>query len=252
MKEKESIKNNTAEKANYNEKYKKIINFIINCRIFIFLTKILTAINELNTGVSCKLAHDKVKDLKYYDTDEILEYVTVNYTDSKNFKNINKEKLVEDLISFKTYKVDIEVSSQSVDRITGFLSILATSVSIILAYLLAALEHSTGQDSGFIVRNIIFLILIIILIVLFYSPVVVSIFLRNSKHNKLKVINHAIYILEAIKEDIVEVPETRNFDVNVDYLIDKKSETRDYAIKVTEILDDKSKWFIDLNQFRTF
>lgn len=62
---------------------------------------------------------------------------------------------------------------------------------------------------------------------------------KRSESSKLKIINNAIYILEAIKdEDMVEIPETRVFEVEVDNLVDQPSEPRKYSVKVKESLED--------------
>lgn len=137
--------------------------------------------------------------LKYLKKDQILNYVRKNYIESKPS---NKAQLINDLNTFKTYRVDIEKNLQHQGIISGFFSTIATVISIIIAYELGVMKSSTNGNlsSGLIVA---------LTIVIGSLAILLANLCKNSEMNKVKVLNNAIYILEALKEEIYNNPECR-------------------------------------------
>lgn len=185
------------------------------------LKKNLRSLKLVDKNISYNLSFNNVKDLKKFKRLEILEYINDYYINEKEFK---KEELINDLIAFKTYKDDLKliVENQSV-----FFSVLTL--------LLALLAIATSLESEHIPDGIalaIFIILLVLIALIFGTYMN----LRENKEsdfNKLKVVNNAIHILEAIKEDMVEVPEI--FDVEVKNLNGEKAEPRRYSVKVRKV-----------------
>ena len=141
--------------------------------------------------------------------DEIEEYIKSNYI---NNIIIEKNKLINDLVIFKTYRDELNLI---IENQNFFVNILA----VILAITAIAFSSGFNQESNGIVLAII--ILIITLIILVFWTYMYYRERKKSDFNKLKTINNVVYILEAIKDNLDEVPE--NFDVEVKHLNGEKA-----------------------------
>lgn len=191
------------------------------------LKKNLQTIKLVRKNISYNLSFNKVKDLKKFKRLEILKYINDYYINEKELK---KEDLMNDLIAFKTYKDELEliVENQNV-----FFSVLA----LLLALLAIATSLKSERLSDGIA--LVIFIILLVLIGLIFGAYLIFRENKESDFNKLKVVNNAIHILEDIKEDMVEVPETWNIDVEVVNSIGEKTGSRKYSIKVTESLENK-------------
>ena len=211
---------------------------------------------DLRTAKMCKqnflfeLSYEKVKDLNYLTREEILRYINDNYINDKEFK---KEDLINDLIAFKTYKDYVEEIVAKDDILEKLFSVFINVLSIFTAFKIGMLQIQSQMISGKAVEDDFSIIEILLqkrllplnILVLGSLVIYFSIFLirygNKSESSKLKTLNNAIYILEAIKEDMVEVPEIKKFDIEVDSIGNKVSEPRKYSFKVKESLEDNSK-----------
>lgn len=165
---------------------------------------------------------------------EIEDYINSHYVDQEY---IDKTKITNDLVIFKTYRDDLKIDTENDGKFPNLLSIIMTVYIAFLSLeiadrsnyfselfrlkekkadnsMIAEMSEKIHQVSG----NILVIISIIILISLFTLLFSVIRTGKRSKTNRLKVVNNVVYILEAIKENLVEVPE--NFDVEVKNLID--------------------------------
>lgn len=197
---------------------------------------------------SYELSYEKVKDLNYLSREEILRYINDNYINDNDFE---KKNLINDLIAFKTYREYVKEIVAKEDILEKFLSVYINILSIFTALTIGMLQIQSQMISGktveddFSIIKILFEKRIAPLSILIFGCIVFyfcNFLIRHGKRSessKLKIVNNAIYILEAIKEDMVEVPE--NFDVEVKNLIGEKVESRRYSVKVRESLEDKSK-----------
>ena len=154
--------------------------------------------------------------LKYFKKDKILKYVKKNYIEHKPS---NKANLINDLNTFKTYRVDIEKNLQHQGIISGFFSTIATVVSIIIAYELGVIQSSTDE-------NLSRVLIVALTIVIASLAILLANLCKNSEMNKVKVLNNAIYILESLKEEIYNNPECRIEEI-------KSSEIED-SIEITK------------------
>lgn len=180
------------------------------------------------------------------DIKEIKEYIEDNYV---NADFVNKHELINDLNIFKTireeYKIKNEVNTIYNEVLSLIITIVTISLTLAIGFL--ALDKQVVQSFSsnpdnfykinfkFILRMMKFFVQIIIISM-------VLLYLRRNKssvYNKLKTINHVIFTLEFIKENLVEVPE--KFDVEVKNLIDEKAESGKYSVKVRKSLEDKGK-----------
>lgn len=150
-----------------------------------------------------------------------MNYINKNY--------IEIEKLINDLVVFKTYKDKIELEMADFQFLISILAICAT----IFTSLLNGIPSS--HDKFPYIKGL-YLFMYALYIFMLY---IIDRVPRKTKFNKLKTIDNVIYTLEAIKENLVEVPEI--FDVEVKNLIDEKAEPRRYSVKVRESLERKSK-----------
>lgn len=143
--------------------------------------------------------------LNYFEKDKILQYVKDNYIKRKPS---NKANLINDLNTFKTYRVDIEKNLQHQGIISGFFSTIATVVSVILAFELGLIQSSKNGNLNLklINEDIKWLLIVAVFIVIGSLAILLTNLCKNSEMNKVKVLNNAIYILEAIKEDMYNTP----------------------------------------------
>lgn len=174
--------------------------------------------------------------LKYLKKDQILNYVRENYIESKPS---NKAQLINDLNTFKTYRVDIEKNLQLQGIISGFFSTIATVVSILTAYELGVIQNSTNGnlDLKIIYENLSDGLIVALTIVIGSLAILLANLCRNSEMNKVKVLNNAIYILEALKEEVYNNPECRIEDKK-DEDQEIKSEDSIEITKPEDILED--------------
>lgn len=186
------------------------------------------------------------KDPQEMNIQEIKKYIEDNYVNSEY---INKYELINDLNIFKAFREEIKIKGESDKFYTDTLSLMITVFSIFSAVAVGLLsvkedivkENNFNIDT-FYATNFNFVynsIKIILIMALFYFGVYYLRVYRKSGLNKLKTINHVIFTLEFIEENLVEVPE--DFDVEVKKLTGEKAEPRRYYVKVKEILEDKSK-----------
>lgn len=191
------------------------------------LKKNLQTIKLVRKNISYNLSFNKVKDLKKFKRLEILKYINDYYINEEELK---KEDLMNDLIAFKTYKDELEliVENQNV-----FFSVLALLLAL-LAIATSLKSERLSDGKAFVI-----FIILLVLIGLIFGAYLIFRENKESDFNKSKVVNNAIHILETIKENMVEVPQTWNFDVEVDNLIGQVSKSRKYSIKVTESLENK-------------
>ncbi len=164
---------------------------------------------------------------------------------------IDRGKLENDLVIFKTLKEDLEISINKDIFLVNCFSILTAVFAVMAAvdnnkpriftgkfslsglFKMCLIEQKSNSDAFIIIG---FYSLLTILLIAFLLGSWAS---KSYFPNKIKSVNHAIFTLEAIKENLVEVPE--NFDVEVKKLTGEKAEPRKYSVKVKESLEDKSK-----------
>lgn len=180
--------------------------------------------------ISYKLSYNDAKDLKNYDKQGILNYINDNYINDKKFE---KKNIINDLVTLKTYRDNIEIYFKNRELFTGFLTALATVSAILISFLIAASENVRGEALTFVFDNIDWVLKIALFTILIYFVVLAVNFCGNSKSNKLKVVNKAINILEAINEDMDKDPDTWKFNLEVANS-EESIATNSYSVKVTE------------------
>lgn len=151
--------------------------------------------------IEYKLAYCKTNQLSF-SNEEIVDYINVNYI--KN-DEIIEENLLNDLITFKTYKTDRKVKISRFDvvqnGISTFLSLLAVVMSFSAACLSSEFisKYVIRQDiTIWIVKNIFAVFMVFSLIFLTF---VIKRLGKDSISRDMKFIDNAIYTLETIKED---------------------------------------------------
>ena len=186
------------------------------------------------------------KDPQEMNIKEIKEYIEDNYV---NADFVNKYELINDLNIFKSLREEIKIKDNShkflVDTVSFLITILAIALAVAVGFLsvedkvvslkFCDVEKFYKTNMNFVLSTIKMLPEIGALYIFLYYMAVG----KNFGLNKLKTINHVIFTLEAIEENLVEVPE--NFDVEVKNLSDEKVESRRYSVKVKESLEDNSK-----------
>lgn len=160
-----------------------------------------------------------------------LDYIEENYV-NKDF--IEKRKLINDLVVFKTYKDKIELEMADFQFLVSILAICATIFCGIL-------NGISTHDDIFFDTTVLYLLLYAVYIFFLYISDRVP---KRTKYNKLKSINNVIFTLEAIKENLVEVPEDKAYKLVAKRLINEKPDEcldPNYYVMFWESLEDKSK-----------
>lgn len=151
--------------------------------------------------IEYKLAYGKTKH-KYFENKEILNYINENYL--KN-DNIIEENLLNDLITFKTYRSQVEEYIANGKIFQDALNFYITVISVIISIYFGVLSIEKDLNATLFVEmmkdNIIIFILVLLL---FIFPISIAIARTSDKSqsSKIKFINNAIYTLETIKEDM--------------------------------------------------
>ena len=136
--------------------------------------------------------------------DQIKDYIYKNYYGKLNKpEEIDRDKLLNDLVVFKAYKEDLEINIKNdsliKDIFTLFISVLGIYVSIPSILQEIGTNRLETANNG---DTIILIGFATIFIVVFS---VIWVFIRTDKKSdssRLKVVNYGIYTLEAIKEEM--------------------------------------------------
>ena len=188
------IKNGLILKKSEDGFFLRTIKKIISNNFLRAIKKIIS-----NNEVWYKLSYDE-QEHKYFDKEFLIEYLNEKYLDDKNKeidennlddknKEIYEKNLINDLITLKTYRDDVDTIVRKQSDFGQFLTICLAMISIIINVKLnPGSEKTLLAISG----------LIVLLSFLYYWFCTGS----NSESAKIKFITNAIYTLETIKEDM--------------------------------------------------
>lgn len=198
----------------YDGKIKNGIELEGNC-IQRIIMKILKKLSE-KTEVWYSLSYDEEKH-RYFDKNFLLSYLSDNYLNNK--EDIEPTKLSNDLITFKTYRDDVDINVRKQNDFYQFLTIAIAIISILAS-------NFIGDNTDKIIKELfskelfikylfikyqfikaIFIVIIIFVLVGFVHYLTTT--CSHSEAYKLKVINNVIYTLEAIKEDMDKYENSR-------------------------------------------
>ena len=179
---------------------------------------------------------------------EIKKYIEDNYV---NLEEINKPELINDLNIFKSLSDELKIKYESDKFYTDTLSLMITVFSIFSAVAvgLLSVKEDILMENGFNIDTFyaanINLVFNSIKIILGMAVVYFGIYyLRVNKRsglNKLKTINHVVFTLENIKENLEEDLEMLESDVESDNVESHESETKEFIVTITESPIDKNK-----------
>lgn len=172
--------------------------------------KINRKLNQIELEKECKIFPDVIKyKLAYgktkhrtFDDEEIVNYINENYL---NNDAISEENLLNDLITFKTYRSQVEEYIANGKIFQDALNFYITVISVIISIYFGVLSIEKDLNATLFVEmmkdNIIIFIPVVLLFIFPISLAIVRTS-RKSQSQKLKFIDNAIYTLEAIKEDM--------------------------------------------------
>ena len=170
---------------------------------------------------------------------DLTKYIKNNYLEKEP---LEKEKLINDLVVFKSYKAYIEEFVKKDASFSNFISEISNLFIGLTAVIIAmgkdeytVTNNSTIKNVCFIVKSkqpkgfidlfYLFLFLMIIRFVIYILSVS-----RHDYSERLKTVNNAIYILEALKEEIYNNPKCRIEDEKDE---DQANEAED-SIEITK------------------
>ncbi len=174
---------------------------------------------ELSKAVKRKKGKT-IKNLSYISISEIHDYITDNYT---NEKTVFKENLIKDLVAFKSYKEYLEINTkeesfffsfigQFISIYSALLAISITNNKLIEKFSISIFPISinfggigkTGLSENTV--TILFMLFVIAIFLLIFVFINTG---KKSDNNRLRTVNNAIFILEALKEEIYNNPKCR-------------------------------------------
>lgn len=160
---------------------------------------------------------------------EIEDYIDNYYIKEEN---IEEEDLISDLITCKSYKEKLDLSFKLDGLILSCLAILIAIITVMMSVILTVADteiglsisgsHITGKitssagSTNTIVNGSGFLIFFFLVILFIY----IKWFVEAIPTNKINSLNNAIYILEAIKEDIYFQKEEESKEDECRYRVD--------------------------------
>lgn len=220
-KDKKSEETTVADDINYKLSYKvtnKITKYSSNsvfisliCKLLYLIGKLLNRIIFSIIEIFINLVDAKessetieISSINKLNIDQIKEYIYNNYyVKSSRVETINRDELLKDLIVFKAYKEDLEITIKNdsliKDIFTLFISVLGIYVSIPSILQEIGTNRLETANNG---DTIILIGFATIFIVVFS---VIWVFIRTDKKSdssRLKVVNYGIYTLEVIKEEM--------------------------------------------------
>lgn len=146
----------------------------------------------------------KLKNINSLNIEQIKDYIYNNYyVKFRKCKSIKRDKLLKDLVVFKTYKEDLEINikkdSLIKDIFTLFISILGIYVSITSILQKIGTNKLEIANNGETIVFIGFAPIIILIFSVIWAYISTD---KKSDSSRLKVVNYGIHTLEAIKEDM--------------------------------------------------
>lgn len=182
------------------------------------------------------------------DIKEIKKYIQDNYV---NAEEINKHELINDLNIFKSLREELKLKGEAdkfyTDVISFIVTIFAISSAVAVGFL--SVEEKVVKlwkcnVNAFYMANFDYVYKVMKFLPIACVIYILYCFLRVSKRsfsNKLKTINHVVFTLEAIEENLVEVPEMLDSDVEADNVESYLYETKEFTVTITVRPKEKSK-----------
>ena len=134
-----------------------------------------------------------ISDPQYMNSKELIQYLNSNYN---NDKKLDVDKIINDLIVFKSYRQDLEISIKKDDLFSNFMTDLVTIFIGVVALMTSLKDIIITYD---------ILISFLKVYALFTVLTLIMYKLRTSKkylYEHLKAVNINIYTLEAIKKEM--------------------------------------------------
>lgn len=150
--------------------------------------------------------------------EQISDYITVNYT---NKKTILKKDLIKDLVEFKSYKEYLEIAIEESSFLFNYFGIIISLYASLFAMSVTSDKTYEKFSISIFPLNIIFgeiektglsksSIELGLMLVLSLGISLVFAFIKTDKKsssNRLKTVDNAVFILEAIKDDMYNNPD---------------------------------------------
>lgn len=176
--------------------------------------------------------------------DQIKDYIFKNYYGKLNKpEEIDRDKLLNDLVVFKAYKEDLEINIKNDNLFKEFFELLLKVVTIFISLnsIIEKIDVNIERSKGLVI-DLGFLTILMIGFLLIWIFMTIG---KNSDSSRLKVVNYGIYTLEAIKEDMVEVSEDKAYKLVAKRLINENSDEcldpNIHYVMFMESLEDNTK-----------
>lgn len=168
-----------------------------------------------------------ISDIRKISNAGLTEYIKINYLEKDD---VDRGKLVNDLVVFKTYKYNIKLF---IDDDNYFINVLAAQISVMsIMFVILSFE----EESAKIVLTI--CAILICFIGLNYKLYYDNRLKKESLFNRIKTVNNIVNILEALNNDLynnpLEAPECKDFNLEVSNS-EEDIAPNIYSVKVREI-----------------
>ena len=143
----------------------------------------------------------KLKNINSLNIEQIKDYIYNNYyVKFKSCKTIKRDKLLKDLVVFKTYKEDLEIKIKNDSLIKDHFDLFLKVITIYISLHSISLKISNNAEND---KDYIAGLLIVITFIIVFSVIWTFITTgKKSDSTRLKVVNYGIHTLEAIKEEM--------------------------------------------------
>lgn len=188
--------------------------------------------------VEYKLAYGKTKHSSF-SNEELLDYINENYIKNDDKDDIIEENLLNDLITFKTFKTDRETGNIILDIIQNGLAIVISAVATAISTSVAFLNSKNILGRNINPNAAIWIFEKLLIIFIVSMIVYIGIFMfrvgKDSISRDIKFIDNVIYTLETIKEDKYRNGNwgTKSDERYEGLELTEVKEIRTYAYKVT-------------------
>lgn len=188
------------KKNKYNSNLKKLIVIVISGIKKIFKYDIPDIFINL---CDAKKYSDTITliNINRLNIDQIKDYIFKNYYGKLNKpEEIDRDKLLNDLVVFKAYKEDLEINIKNDNLFKEFFELLLKVVTIFISLnsIIEKIDVNIERSKGLVI-DLGFLTILMIVFLLLWIFMTIG---KNSDSSRLKVVNYGIYTLEAIKEEM--------------------------------------------------
>lgn len=146
---------------------------------------------------------DDIEILAEMSIQDLIDYLLNSYEEPQK---LDKQHLLNDLIIFKSHRDELEMNLKRKELATNIFASFITVVAAVFAVIFAVAKNIPCLFIAFAVVMLLSFLIILILLIKNINN-------KESEINKIKTVNNIIYILEEIKNEMINVDKNNCIDV---------------------------------------